>query len=142
MELIRKHTHEGPVVVAAVFVRVLWALKGALQHAGISCDIRHGGKTSDEKDAAVERMNRGEIQVLLVSVGSSGVGISLAKSHRMIILDQVTHDMLYHAPISQFISRGSRSLILQDLVPCSEVQMIARIYRMGQVHQPQTRVGL
>ena len=31
------------MVVAAVYVRVLWALLGALRNENISCDIRHGG---------------------------------------------------------------------------------------------------
>jgi len=97
------------VLVFSEFKRSLDLFMEICRRAGIPTFILHGGLTSSGKDALVKEFQDEECptRVMLLTMGTGGVGLNLQRANRMIILDP-TWD------------------------PKKEEQAIGRIYRIGQ----------
>ena len=76
----------GQVVIASQFVSVLEWLQKELSLAGYTCEIIHGGLSSERRAQIQRSFQAGELQIVLLS-GRMGVGITLDRADDLILLD-------------------------------------------------------
>jgi SNF2 family DNA or RNA helicase len=88
LEEILEDLGDKPVVVAALS-RQLIALAGKrLEKRGISHAFIVGGLSDEERQAAIDRFQAGQVRVMLMTLQAGGVGITLTRADTMIFLQR------------------------------------------------------
>lgn len=72
------------VVIVTCFTEVVKSLESAFKK---QCVKLVGGMSDIEKDTAISKFQAGEAQVMIMNIIAGGVGVTLTKSHNMIIND-------------------------------------------------------
>lgn len=68
---------DGKFIVWARFREELDAIRDALTEAGISCVQYHGGVSRDDREAAVDSFQHGDVRVFVGQPQSGGIGLTL-----------------------------------------------------------------
>ena len=107
VEQIKKKLEENPELRAFVYSNYLDSgvnpLHKALDEAGISNAIFHGGLTKKQKKELVDEYNKGKLHVLL-GTGSASEGLDLKKTNLL----QLIEPHFNNARLEQVIGRGIR----------------------------------
>ena len=72
------------VVIVSEFVETIEALR---THYGSQCCIVKGGMDDNKKTKSVDEFQAGRKKICLLSLSAGGVGITLTKSEKMVIMD-------------------------------------------------------
>ena len=75
---------EEPVVITTLYNDTMDALK---EHYGEQCCCIRGGMSDTDKQKAIDEFQSGEKQVCCLNIKAGGVGVTLTRSHTMIIGD-------------------------------------------------------
>jgi SNF2 family DNA or RNA helicase len=68
---------EGKFIVWARFLEELDAISDALTDAGVACVQYHGGVSRDNREAAVDQFQNGDVRVFVGQPQSGGIGLTL-----------------------------------------------------------------
>jgi SWI/SNF-related matrix-associated actin-dependent regulator 1 of chromatin subfamily A len=87
-----EHIHDavessGAVVVFAHHKDVVAQIQDALQEREISVVTLTGDHTIDQRQAAVDGFQRGDVQVIILTIAAGGVGITLTRSAHVVFVE-------------------------------------------------------
>jgi len=100
-------THEKPIVLFCVHLSILEMLKKLCIDMQVKHEEISGSVSMKKRDVIVQRFQNSEIDVLCCTIASAGVGLTLTKSHHVVIAES-------------------------DWVPGNLNQAIDRVHRIGQ----------
>ncbi|MFI1015958.1 SNF2-related protein [Streptomyces sp. NPDC020965] len=76
------------VLVFTQYVRMARLLEGHLATRGVPTQFLHGGTPIAEREAMVDRFQRGEVPVFLLSLKAAGTGLNLTRAEHVVHVDR------------------------------------------------------
>ena len=78
---------DEPFIVFTYYRDIAFAITAALEQAGVAVSCLTGKMSADKRQAEVDKLQRGEIRVLVCTMSSCGVGLTMTASSRVFMVE-------------------------------------------------------